>query len=225
MCGRFTLTTPGDLVAEAFGLDERPELAPRYNIAPTQPVAVVRRVGPGEPRRLALVRWGIVPSRTREPWKQGPLINARSESAAERPVFRGAFRQRRCLVPADGFYEWKPVPGARARQPFFVRRADGRPFAFAGLWEPGPGTGDPQDSCTILTTDPNELLRPLHDRMPLILDQEAYDLWLDPSVRDPGRLRPLLRPCPPEALLVHPVGPKVNDPKNDEPECMRPLVP
>ena len=224
MCGRFTLTTPGELVAEAFGLDETPELAPRYNIAPSQPVAILRRVQRTEPRRLAFVRWGFVPSWSLDPWRRGPLINARSETAAEKSSFREAFERRRCLIPADGFYEWKPVPGSRAKQPFAIRLRDGRPFAFAGLWEPpAPAEAEPVETCTILTTQPNGLLRPIHDRMPVILPPEEYEPWLDPGPARPGELLALLRPYPAEAMVCFPVGRAVNDPRNEGPECAAPL--
>lgn len=220
MCGRFTLTTPGELVAEAFGLDEMPELAPRYNIAPTQPIASVRRVRRSQAPRVAVVRWGLIPSWSPNPWRRGPLINARAEGAALKSSFREAFERRRCLIPADGFYEWKPVPGTRAKQPFVIRMCDGRPFAFAGLWEPpAPAEPEPAETCAIVTTDPNELLRPIHDRMPVILLPEEYERWLDPDPARPADLLALLRPYPAAAMTCWPVGRAVNDPKHDGPEC------
>jgi len=224
MCGRFTLTTPGELVAEAFGLDEAPELAPRYNIAPTQPIASVRRASRSQAPRMAVVRWGLIPSWSLDPWRRGPLINARAESAALKSSFREAFERRRCLIPADGFYEWKRVPGTRAKQPFVIRMRDGRPFAFAGLWEPpAPAQPQPAETCTIVTTDPNELLRPIHDRMPVILPPDAYQRWIDPDPARAAELLALLRPYPAGAMTCWPVGRAVNDAKRDGPECAAPL--
>lgn len=224
MCGRFTLTTPGELVAEAFGLDETPELAVRYNIAPTQSIAIVRLPASVEPRRLAFLRWGLIPSWSLDPWRRRPLINARSESAAGRSSFRDAFEQRRCLIPADAFYEWKRVPGSRARQPFLIRMRDGRPFAFAGLWEP-PSLAEPvaAETCTILTTEPNELIRPIHDRMPAILTPEDHARWLEPAPGSRADVQALLRPYASDAMTCWPVGPAVNDAKHEGPECAAPL--
>lgn len=223
MCGRFTLTTPGEVVAETFGLDEAPPaLAPRYNIAPTQPIAVIRHEPAGGRRRLLLLRWGLGGSR--DPAGRRPLINARAESAWERPALRGSIERRRCLVPADGFFEWKATGGRR--QPFFVRMRDGRPFAFAGFWESAQGgEGRPIESCVLLTTEPNGLLRPIHDRMPVILPPEGYDRWLDPGVRGPEALRPFLVPYPAEAMTALRVGPAVNRPGHDTPACIEPMPP
>ena len=218
MCGRFTLTLPPDLIAEAFGLDDVPILEARYNIAPTQPVAVVRRLRPSGPRQLDLLRWGVTLPSGEASRRSGPVINARSESLATRPAFRDAFHRRRCLVPADGFYEWAHAQGRR--QAFHVRRKDGRPFAMAGLWEPEEH-GAPA-SCLILTTEPNELLRPIHDRMPVILDPADYDRWLAPESADPVSLAALLRPHPPQPLEARPVGPAVNNARNEGPACLDP---
>jgi putative SOS response-associated peptidase YedK len=218
VCGRFTLTLPPDLIAEAFDLDDAPILDARYNIAPTQPIAVVRRVKPDGPRQLDLLKWGVARPPVEGARDSGPLINARSESIAARPAFRDAFRRRRCLVPADGFYEWAAGPGRR--QAFHVRRQDGRPFAMAGLWEPEEA-GQPA-SCVILTTVPNELLRPIHDRMPLIVDPADYDRWLAPEVTDAGSPAAILRVHPPPPLEARPVGPAVNNAKNEGPACLDP---
>lgn len=219
MCGRFTLTLPPDLIAEEFGLDGVPILEARYNIAPTQPVAVVRRLRSGGGRQLDLLRWGLTRTPAPGPRRGGPMINARSESIATRPAFRDAFRRRRCLVPADGFYEWS-AGGAR-RQAFHVARRDGRPLAFAGLWEPeiGPGT---TASCVILTTEPNELLRPIHDRMPVIVARADYDRWLAPEDARPEALADLLTPCPAGTLAVRAVGPAVNNAQNEGIACLDP---
>ena len=218
MCGRFNQTASGDEVAEAFSLDEAPELAPRYNIAPTQPVAVVG-VQPKTGRRgLAMLTWGLVP-RASLGGERG-FINARAETAWEKPSFREAFARRRCLVPATGFYEWQKLD-AKRRQPWLIRLASGRPFAFAGLWEP-PAAGLASATCTILTTEPNDLARPIHDRMPVILDPGDYAQWLDPTMTVPAEVRPLLRPFPAGAMTAFPVTTAVNNPVFDDPACLVP---
>lgn len=217
MCGRFTLTASGEDVAEAFGLDETPALAPRYNIAPSQPVAVVRAEAGGR-RTHALLTWGLLPTATAEPRR--PLINARAESAWSRASFRDAFARRRCLIPASGFYEWTGT--GKQRQPWYFRLASGRPFAFAGLWEP---PFDPEETATvtILTTEPNELARPIHDRMPVIVAPGDYGRWLDAGrAGEIESLRPLLAPFPASAMTAFPVGATVNDPRHDEPACLAP---
>lgn len=196
-------------------------LQPRFNIAPTQPVAVVR-FGPGA-RQLAWLKWGLVPSWARDASIGNRLINARAESVADKPAFRTAFRRRRCLVLADGFYEWRRT-GAK-KQPFFIRLRDDRPFAFAGLWESWEGADHSSlETCTILTTGPNELMKPIHDRMPVILASDDYEHWLDPAVQEPEQLAPLLRPYPSDAMLALAVGTHVNNPRNDGPECIVPAA-
>lgn len=224
MCGRFTLSSPAEVLAEEFELAEAPRLAPRYNVAPSQEVAFVRRERPGAARTLARARWGFVPASSETPWRRAPLVNARSETAARAPAFREAFLRRRCLVPADGFYEWRPEPGSRSKQPWLVRRRDARPFALAGLWEP-PAGGRGAETLVLLTTEPNALVAAIHDRMPVILARGAYAAWLDPACRDTARLSPLLRPCPEDWLEAFPVGRAVNDPACDGPECVAPEPP
>jgi putative SOS response-associated peptidase YedK len=220
MCGRFSLFTSGTDLAEWLGLPEVPALEPRYNIAPTQPVAAVR-AGPGGGRELVRLRWGLVPPWAADPGAGPPLINARSESVADKPSFRTAFRQRRCLVPADGFYEWARHAGKR--QPIHFRLRDGRPFAFAALWERWQAPGAPAvESCAILTTAANELVRQAHDRMPAILDPTGCGEWLDPAARDPAALAAWLRPFPAEAVTACPVGSWVNNPRNEGPACLAP---
>ena len=151
------------------------------------------------------------------------MINARAETVHEKPYFRAAFRQRRCLILADGFYEWKRLE--RGKQPHFISMQDGRPFALAGLWEHWERPGAPPiDSCTIITTEPNELLAPIHDRMPVILDESVYDEWMDPDLRDVKRLGALLRPFPPTRMMAYPISKLVNSPSNDGPECVEPLA-
>jgi putative SOS response-associated peptidase YedK len=223
VCGRFTLTTPGEIVAEAFGLEEAPSLAPRYNIAPTQPVATVR--AQGATRELAMLRWGLVPVWSREPRGRTLLINARADSIGARPSFREAFERRRCLIPADGFYEWKAVAGARRKEPHLIRMADGKPFAFAGIWEPAhPGDPGGTGTCAIVTTEPSPLLRKIHDRMPVILPPAEYAAWLETDPRDASRLKALLGPCA-AAMTVVRVGLAVNSAANDSPDCLRPEGP
>ena len=223
MCGRFSLAAPGQLWFEIFGLSEPPAWAPRYNIAPTQEAPTVASL-PGEQRRQFLLRrWGLIPSWAKDPGIGARMINARAETAATKPAFRVALRQRRCLVLADGFYEWQGQE--RRKQPFYVRLRDGRTFAFAGLWEHWEGAeGVTVDSCTLLTTTPNALIRTFHHRMPVVLDPADHDLWLDPAVQDVGVLQPLLRPYPPEEMAAYPVSTRVNNPANDAPECTKPLA-
>lgn len=215
MCGRFTLTAPGDVVAEAFGLDETPALAPRYNAAPGTPVAALRARA-GAPRRLEQLTWG---------WGGGPaeggaaslLINARSETAARKPAFREALLGRRCLVPADGFYEWRRA--GQRREPFHIRRPDGRPFGLAALWTPRSGG----DAVVVLTTAPNAVVAAIHDRMPVILPPAAFAAWLDPGLREAAALEALLLPAPEGSLIALAVGPFVNDARNDGPRCLEPV--
>ncbi len=182
MCGRFTLTSPLSALVEVFDVDDvAPECEasarPRYNIPPTEPILVLRQEGAR--RRFDMMRWGLVPSWEKEV-KSGPLrINARAESVAQKPSFREAFRRRRCLVPADGFFEWEKSPSGK--QPFYIRAADARPIAFAGLWESWGRGPEALSSVSIITTDANARVRPLHDRMPVILDADAQALWLDPA--------------------------------------------
>jgi len=221
MCGRFTLFTPASRLAEVFLPGEAVTLAPRYNIAPSQPVLTVRTSPATGRREFATPRWGLVPSWAKDASIGNRLINARAETVSEKPAFRRAFRERRCLVPADGFYEWKQEE--KGKRPFFIRMRGADPFAFAGLWERWEGiTGEAVETCVILTTAPNELLGALHDRMPLILPPEAYGPWLDPAVRSPEALSPLLKPFPADAMEAYPVGRSVNNPRTDDPSCIRP---
>jgi len=222
MCGRFTLITPAETIAEQFQLPEMPSLAPRYNIAPTQPVVAVRQRPENGGRELAVLQWGLVPFWSKDPKIGSRMINARSETAAEKPAFRAAFRRRRCLVVADGFYEWQRLE--RGKQPFYIHLRDERPFAFAGLWEYWEGPEGALESCVLLTTEPNDLLRPLHNRMPVILPSEHYDLWLDPDVQKAGLLQPLLCPYPSEGMVAYSISTWVNKPANDGPRCIEPLA-
>jgi putative SOS response-associated peptidase YedK len=219
MCGRFLLATPASTVAEVFDLDEVPILQPRYNIAPGQPVAIVRHVPSSTRRELTHVLWGMIPSWSRDPASAGRPINARAETAADKPTFRAAFRRRRCLVPADGFYEWKPL-GGRRKQPFVFRLGNGEPFAFAGLWEVWEGPqGEVLETGCILTTEANDLVRPVHDRMPVILPVGAHAAWLGPN-RGRPELERLLVPFPAEQMTAVPVGLWVGDPRHEGPRCL-----
>jgi putative SOS response-associated peptidase YedK len=215
MCGRFTLTASGEELAEAFDLDEPPSVAPRYNIAPSQDVLAVSVRSDGR-RRLDVLRWGLVPARGAS---GRPLINARAETAWSRPLFSEAFARRRCLLPADGFYEWQVVPGATRKRPHYIRLARGGLFALAGIWEPaalGPGT------CAILTTEPTAALRTVHDRMPVIVPRESYSTWLDPT-RVRTSVLPLLGPFASQPLVAVAVGPAVNNARTEGAVCIVPF--
>jgi putative SOS response-associated peptidase YedK len=221
MCGRFTLATPGQTVAELFQLSAVPELKPRYNIAPTQPVAAVRAGQSGH--ELVMLHWGLIPSWSKDVAIGARMINARGETVAEKPSFRAPFRSRRCLIIADGFYEWRR--NGERKQPYFIAMRDRRPFAFAGLWDRwAPSGGEPVESCTIVTTSPNEVLAPIHDRMPVILPSESQAVWLDTAVRESERLQPLLQPFAASEMLAYPVSPRVNNPRNDDRDCIAPLA-
>jgi putative SOS response-associated peptidase YedK len=222
MCGRFTLTDPDADLAVQFNLPEIPGMQPRYNIAPTQPVAAVRLAAESAAREMVLLHWGLIPFWAKDPGIGNRMINARSETAAEKPAFRAAFKRRRCLVVADGFYEWQKQNGWK--QPFYIRMKDERPFAFAGLWEHWEGEGgNVVESCTLLTTKPNDLIRPLHNRMPVILHPRDYGLWLDVEIQDKEQLQPLLGPFPGDDMDAYPVSRFVNKPQNDDPRCIDPL--
>ncbi len=223
MCGRFALFTPEEILAAMFGVEEDRFPPASYNIAPSRDVAAVRAAPEGAAgRELALLRWGLIPSWAKDPAMGDRMINARAETASAKPAFRSAFRRRRCLLPADGFYEWQKA-GTR-KQPYFVRMADGKPFALAGLWERWEGPGGPIASCTILTTDANALLAPIHDRMPVIVAPADFERWLDPGRQDPVDLMPLARPYPADAMVAFPVRTLVNSPATDDPRCIEPAA-
>jgi putative SOS response-associated peptidase YedK len=210
------------MLSKFFHLGEIPSLKPRFNVAPSQPVAAVRTSSPGGARELAFLRWGLIPSWAKDPSIGSRMINARAETVHEKPAFRNAFRRKRCLVPANGFYEWQRQE--RRKQPFYVRMRDERIFAFAGLWDRWEGEdGSVAETCAILTTAANAALVPVHDRMPVILEPGAYDRWLDLSSGDPASLAPLLVPFPPEEMVAFPVGLRVNDPSVDDEGCIVPL--
>jgi len=223
MCGRFTLSSPPEILASLFDLEEVPALSPRYNIAPTQPVAVVRLDLEREARELTFLRWGLVPFWAKDPAIGSRLINARAETVAEKPAFREAFRHRRCLVPASGFYEWEKTEGGK--QPFFFHAAADAPLAIAGLWERWKAPdGETLETCTLLTTEADDVVQPVHDRMPVVVRPQDYDLWLDPSATGADRLGALLGPGAGVRLVAHPVSTRVNTPANDGPELVAPLA-
>jgi putative SOS response-associated peptidase YedK len=219
MCGRFTLTSSPDQLTALFGLVELTRIEPRYNIAPTQTVFAVRVNQAGE-REPGFFRWGLIPSWADDPAIGNRMINARSETVADKPAFRSAFRKRRCLIPASGFYEWQKTGGQK--QPYHIRTRDGQPFAFAGLWERWEKGGEPVESCTILTAEANDLMRPLHERMPVILHREDYDRWLDTGLQEPRKLVPLLVPYSGDELTAYPVSTQVNNARHDDARCVEP---
>jgi putative SOS response-associated peptidase YedK len=217
MCGRFTLSANKQRLKATFPMFDLIDIPPRYNIAPTQQVLAVRQEDAERPKGT-MMRWGLIPSWAKEKKISASLINARSDSVADKPSFRNAFKRRRCLILTDGFYEWRK--GTTPKQPFHIRRKDGEPFAFAGLWERWTGEEPPIESCTIITTDANDVIRPLHDRMPVILESRDYVRWLDPTVSDPGVLQEMLRPYAPEQMTTVPVNTFVNNARNEGAECL-----
>jgi len=227
VCGRFALTVDPANLQDAFPEFTFPgQLAPRFNIAPTQPVLVIPNDGTG---RADFFVWGLIPSWAKDPSIGARMINARAETladrvgAAQKPFFRAAYRYRRCLILADGFYEWQAQVGSKVKIPNYIRLKSGRPFAFAGLWEDWHAPdGSQVKSATIITTQPNELITRLHNRMPVILPPDTYARWLEPSPCQPTDLQGLLAPYPAEAMSAHPVSTLVNSPANDRPECIAP---
>jgi putative SOS response-associated peptidase YedK len=222
MCGRMTFTIDLSELAGIFPWLIVPDVqvAPRYNVAPTQPVPVVANDGK---QRLDFYIWGLIPSWAKDPRMGSRMINARAETIAEKPAYRAAFRRRRCLVLVDGFYEWRKEPGSSGKTPMYIRMKSKEPFALAGLWERWHSPhGDEILSCTIITTTPNSLLATIHDRMPVILPPETFDEWLDPGEKPPQALEPLLKPYPADGMEAYAVTPMVNSPINDSPECILP---
>lgn len=222
MCGRFSQTVSTDIIAEQFQVTDLPLFPPRYNIAPSQPVVAIRIELDTTTRRLVQLRWGLIPSWAKDPKIGNKSINAKAETVAEKPAFRSAFKKRRCLVIATGFYEWQrqgPV-----KQPMWIGLRSRRPFAFAGLWEHWtPAEGEPLETCTIITTEPNELMQPIHNRMPVILAPTSYDQWLDPTFQEAEPLKALFRPYPNDELTAYPVSTFVNNPRHDAPQCLEPV--
>ena len=221
MCGRFTLAAdPSELGDEFEGVQFPQNIAPRYNIAPSQPVLAIRNDGR---QQADFLIWGLVPSWAKDASMGSRMINARGETLAEKPAFRGAYKYKRCLIPADGFYEWKAEPGRKIKTPYVIRMKGGRPFAFAGLWDEWHAPdGSELHSCTIITTAPNDLMAPIHNRMPVILHRQDYGQWLDPAPRPAASLSAMLRPLAAGLLEAYPVSTLVNSPANDSPECIQP---
>jgi putative SOS response-associated peptidase YedK len=219
MCGRYSLIQSAEAIASSFELKNLPDLSPRYNIAPSQSVATIVRESD---RTFQWMQWGLIPSWAKNSNIGYKLINARAETVSEKPSFRSAFKRRRCLIVADGFYEWQKVE--KRKQPYYIQRQDGRPFAFAGLWETWKSqTEEELITCTIVTTTANALMEPIHERMPVILLPDSYDRWLDPSATDLRSLQDLLQPCASEFLKAFPISPTVNNPANDTPDCIAPV--
>ncbi len=234
MCGRFTLKTPAPKLIELFRVNPFPQLHPRFNIAPTQMILCICEPAEQAQRQAISMRWGLIPFWARDSTIGNRMINARSETVSEKPAFRQAIQKRRCLIPADGFYEWESA-GKGAKLPWLIQMSHGEPFAMAGIWEtwrskpdpsltgePGSSTDETILSCTILTTEANNDMRPLHDRMPVILRPEDYQLWLNRDTR-PEQYSQLLQPLPDESLSRFRVSTLVNRPVNDAPECILPL--
>jgi putative SOS response-associated peptidase YedK len=219
MCGRFTLAIdPAEDIDTFEGVQFPQRFAPRFNIAPTQPVLAIPNDGT---KTADFFVWGLIPSWAKDPAIGNRLINARSETLAEKPSFRGSYKYKRCLIPADGFFEWKSQPGSKTKVPHYIHLKDRRPFAFAGLWDEwSAGDGSPVRSCTIVTTAPNQLIETIHTRMPVILRNEDLDQWLDPSPRAPESLSHLLKPYPAELMEAYPVSTLVNNPAADQAQCI-----
>lgn len=217
MCGRFTLRANLNRILQEFAVEADADLRwePRFNVAPTQRVLIAKD------GRLRLVKWGLVPSWADDPKIGNRLINARADTVADKPSFRSAFKKGRCLIVADGFYEWKKI--GTKKQPYFIRLKDDRPFGFAGLTEHWHRDDNVIDSATIITTDANPLMATIHDRMPVILPRESYGLWLDPEFKGKEELLSMLMPYPAEDMVAIPVSTLVNSPKNEDPCCVNPL--
>ncbi len=223
MCGRYRLSRRKQFIEEYFDcVSDEPDWNPRFNIAPTQPIPVIRQ-HPKEPiRELSLVRWGLIPSWAKDPSAAARMINARLETASTKPAFRDAMKYRRCLIPADGFYEWAKT--AKGKQPYCFEVNDGELFAFAGLWDRWKNpSGVWVETCSILTTTPNAVTSAVHDRMPVILDPDGYDLWLDPGMRDAAAASELLKPYDARLMRCYPVSTRINSVANDEEECSAPV--
>ncbi len=222
MCGRYSLTADLEELAGRFEFDgDWDAFERRYNIAPTQQVLTVRERAEGEGREAQFMRWGLAPSWAKDPSIGVRMINARAETVSEKPAFRSALRRRRCLILADGFYEWQRVPGSKAKRPMRIMLKSGEPFAFAGLWETWRDPeGNVISSCAIITTNANELLLPIHERMPVILDRESEALWLDPTVQDPALLETILKPYNFETMDAYEVSGLVNSARNNIPEVL-----
>ncbi|MBI2705362.1 MAG: SOS response-associated peptidase [Actinobacteria bacterium] len=217
MCGRFVSTAPADEIAKYFGAEPPTEatLEPSHNVAPTSDVyAVLTAEGV---RRIEALHWGLVPFWAKSPTAGAKMINARAETLADKNAYRNAYKKKRCIIPADGFYEWAKVPGEKTKQPMYLHRPDGELLAFAGLWERWRNPDNPDDelhSCTIITGSPNETVATIHDRMPIMLPPSTWDVWLDPGVQDLATVGKLLVPAPASLIAMHPVSTEVNNVRN-----------
>jgi putative SOS response-associated peptidase YedK len=226
MCGRFTQVGPSEAYAELFGVEDNRlgNLAPRYNVAPTQTTWACT-IGQDGERHLDILRWGLVPHWSKGPDSKYSMINARAETVHRKPAYRDAFRHRRCLIPAEGFYEWKPLH--KGKQPYYIHRKDGQTMAFAGLWERWKDreSGEVINSCTIIVTDANELMRPIHDRMPVIVPPDDFERWLETGAGEALDLLALLRPAASDGLEAYCVSKAVNSPKNEGRELIDRIAP
>jgi len=219
VCGRFVLKITSAEIAGHFELQEAPELSPLYNIAPIQSIPIIR--APAGTRECSMARWGLIPAWSKEPKTEYSTFNARAETVSTKPAFRAAFHQRRCIIPASGFYEW--LRSGASKSPYYISLKDSQPFAFAGLWERWEKEGQIVESCTIIVTGANDLMMPIHDRMPVILATEDYDRWLDPKIVDAARIQSFLKPCPSQWLQAYPVSPAVNNSRNEGEALIKPL--
>ncbi len=226
MCGRFTLTKPADEIADYFELHDLPEWQPRYNIAPTQPAPTIRFDHVSKQRVFEGRHWGLIPSWSRDEKFAARLINARAETASEKPSFRAAMKRQRCLIVTDGFYEWQAsATKGQRKQPYYIQMQAGNLFAMAGLWARWQrADGQVIQSCTVLTTSPNVLMNPIHDRMPVILSSDDYDRWLDPTMTDQKACATLLSPYSADTMKAVAVSTKVNPPSYDAADCVQPLT-
>jgi putative SOS response-associated peptidase YedK len=223
MCGRFTLKTSRAKIQELIGRSKPlPLFEPRFNICPSQQVLAVRIDPESGEREGTLLKWGLIPAWAKEPSIGNKLANARADTVAEKPAFRSAFKKRRCLVIADGFYEWQAGPGGKT--PYYFQMKDQSPFAFAALWERWEKGEEPVETCTLITTEANAVVGPVHDRMPVILDPDRFAQWLDPNEDRAQALKALLVALPDDWLMAHPVSKLVNNPRNESPKCIEPVA-
>lgn len=223
MCGRFRLTSSAEKIGDLFQIKVSRAIAPRYNICPTQPVEIVRISPASNQPELSPVLWGLIPPWSKDLSLAAKMINARAETAHEKPSFKNCLKRRRCLIPVDGFYEWQQ--NVKPKQPFHIRMKDGQPFALAGIWEIWHGpNGEEIESCAILTTEANELMKPFHHRMPVILRADQFPLWLDPDIQELEQILPLLRQFPAEEMLASPVARTVNNPRIDDARCIEEIA-
>lgn len=224
MCGRFTLKTTAQTIKEMFLIEQGLHYDPSFNIAPSQPIVTIRYSPKSNTRAMSWMKWGLVPTWAKDPSLGHKMINARAETLAEKPSYKGPFKYKRCLIPTDGFYEWKKCGEGVAKRPYFIKRRDNKPFAMAGLWDYwGGADGSELETCTIITTSANELMQPIHNRMPVILKEEEFATWLDPRIQKPILLENYLKPFPSEELELYPVTTFVNSPSNNSEECLKPL--